>query len=72
MQVVVTNYNCVVVLLTMLFEHSLMRSHGAIFEAVVFGRHCVDKDGKPLEEAEAGLDWVGDARDRRNANIEAK
>jgi len=50
---------------SMLFEHTLMRSRGAIFEAVVFGRYCVDKDGQPVSTQESGVDWVGDARDRR-------
>ncbi|WP_424945974.1 sugar phosphate nucleotidyltransferase [Candidatus Spongiihabitans sp.] len=49
---------------SMLFEHTLMRSHGAVFEAVVFGRHCVDKEGRPVESKGSGLDWVGDARDK--------
>jgi mannose-1-phosphate guanylyltransferase len=48
---------------SMLFEHTLMRSHGSVFEAVVFGRHCVDKEGHPVESKGSGLDWVGDARD---------
>lgn len=50
---------------SMLFEHTLMRSHGAVFEVVVFGRYCVDKEGRPVSGREPGLDWVGDARDRR-------
>lgn len=50
---------------SMLFEHTLMHGHGAIFEAVVFGRYCVDKDGQPVSTQEAGVDWVGDARDRK-------
>ena len=49
----------------MLFGHTLMRSHGAVFEAVVFGRYCVDKEGTPVKGHESGLDWVSDARDRR-------
>ena len=49
-----------------------MRSHGAVFEAVVFGRHCVNKDGMPVEGHEAGLDWVGDARDRRLKQVAGK
>ena len=52
---------------SMLFEHTLMRGDGAVFEAVVFGRYCVNKEGKPIEGGEAGLGWVGDARERRNA-----
>ena len=54
---------------SMLFEHTLMRSHGAVFEAVVFGRYCVDKDGQPVKGHESGLDWVGDARDRKLKQI---
>ena len=46
---------------SMLFEHTLLKKHGAIFEAVVFGRHCVDKDGNPIEN-EGELGWVADAR----------
>ena len=49
---------------SMLFEHTLMRHHGAVHEAVVFGRYCVDKDGRKFESKGAGLDWVGDARDK--------
>lgn len=48
---------------SMLFEHTLMREHGAVHDAVVFGRYCVDKDGKPFDSKGTGLDWVGDARD---------
>jgi mannose-1-phosphate guanylyltransferase len=50
---------------SMLFEHTLMRSHGAVSEAVVFGRYCVDREGNPVKGHESGLDWVGDARDRK-------
>ena len=49
---------------SMLFEHTLMRNHGAVHDAVVFGRYCVDKDGKPFDSKGTGLDWVGDARDK--------
>ncbi len=49
---------------SMLFEHTLMRQHGAVFEAVVFGRYCVDKEGHPVESKGSELDWVGDARDK--------
>ena len=48
---------------SILFEHTLVRGHGEISEAVVFGRHCVDKDGNPAGDG-AQLGWVGDARDR--------
>ena len=49
---------------SMLFEHTLIRKHGTIFESVVFGRYCVDKEGRPVASKGYGLDWVGDARDR--------
>ena len=49
---------------SMLFEHTLMRKHGAVNEAVVFGRYCVDKEGSPVASQGAGLGWVGDARDK--------
>lgn len=48
---------------SILFENTLMREHGAIFEAVVFGHHCVDKEGKPVNIRDTGLDWVGDGHD---------
>ena len=48
---------------SMLFEHTLMRKHGSVSEAVVFGKHCVDKEGNPVDSKGKGLDWVGDARD---------
>ena len=48
---------------SMLFEYTRMRGHGAVFEAVVFGRYCVDKDGNTVPTQESGVDWVGDARD---------
>lgn len=46
---------------SMLFEHTRMHSHGAVCDAMVFGRYCVDKEGRPLA-SDTGLDWVGDAR----------
>lgn len=49
---------------SILFEYTLMRKHGAVSEAVVFGRRCVDKEGEPVDSRGSGLDWVGDARDR--------
>ncbi len=48
---------------SILFEHTLVRPHGAIFEAVVFGRACVDREGAPMDGS-SELGWVGDARDR--------
>ena len=49
---------------SLLFEHTLMRNHAAIFDAVVFGRYCVDKEGNPVDTQGSGLGWVGDARDK--------
>ena len=49
---------------SILFEHTLMRPQGALSEAVVFGRYCVDKEGNPVDSSGAGLDWVDDARNR--------
>ena len=49
---------------SILFEHTLLRKHGAVSEAVVFGRYCVDKEGQPVDSSGSGLGWVGDARDR--------
>jgi len=48
---------------SMLFEHTLMKTHGEVREAVVFGRYCVDKEGRAVKSEGKGLDWVGDARD---------
>jgi len=45
---------------SILFENTLLRENGAIFETVVFGRHCVDKDGNAVDARDAGLDWVGE------------
>ncbi len=49
---------------SLLFEHTLMRKHGVLSEAVVFGRYCVDREGRSVESKGSGLDWVGDARDK--------
>lgn len=49
---------------SILFEHTLMRKHGAVSEAVVFGRYCVNKEGEPVNTSGSDLDWVGDARAR--------
>lgn len=48
---------------SILFEHTLLRKNGAIFDSVVFGSRCVDKDGRSMDSSDSGLDWVGDARD---------
>ena len=49
---------------SMLFQHTLMRRHAVVHEAVVFGRYCVDKEGQPVKSDGMDLDWVGDARDK--------
>ena len=51
---------------SILFSHTALLSQAAVTDAVVFGKYCVDKDGKPLINQSAGLDWVGDARVRRS------
>ena len=51
---------------SILFEHTLLRKHGAVSEAVVFGRYCVDKNGEEVDVSGSGLGWVGDARDRNS------
>ena len=48
---------------SILFEYSRIRSSGRVTEALVFGRNCVDRDGRPLSINEGKLDWVGDARE---------
>lgn len=47
---------------SLLFKHTLMRGHAVVNDAVVFGEHCVDKNGNPFDR-ELGLEWVGDARE---------
>ena len=54
---------------SLLFEYTLMRQYGELYDAVVFGRYCVDKEGKPFESEKSGLDWVGDARDKALKNL---
>ncbi len=49
---------------SMLFQHTLIRRHAVVHEAVVFGRYCVDKEGRPVKRDGMDLDWVGDARNR--------
>ena len=49
---------------SMLFQHTLMRRHAVIHEAVVFGRYCVDKEGQPVKSGDMDRDWVGDARNK--------
>ncbi|MXZ81097.1 MAG: NDP-sugar synthase [Gammaproteobacteria bacterium] len=48
---------------SVLFKHTLMRSHAVVSDAVVFGERCVDKNGDPFD-SESGHEWVADARDR--------
>lgn len=50
---------------SILFEHTHIAANGCVEDHVVFGRHCVDKDGKPAHDADGEIDWVGDARARR-------
>jgi len=56
---------------SILFEYTRIGSAGFIEDSVVFGRYCVDKDGNTAHEADAQLDWVGDARVResRHKNV---
>ncbi|HEC13565.1 MAG TPA: NDP-sugar synthase [Acidiferrobacteraceae bacterium] len=49
---------------SILFEYTRIGGSGCISNAVVFGRHCVDRDGRSLATEGADLDWVGDARVR--------
>jgi mannose-1-phosphate guanylyltransferase len=49
---------------SILFEHTHIGSAGRVQENVVFGRYCVGKDGKPADDTEGEIDWVGDARAR--------
>jgi len=51
---------------SILFEHTHIGSHGCVEDHVVFGRHCVDKDGNPAGESDGEIDWVGDARAKHN------
>ena len=48
---------------SILFEYSRIGSQGRVAEAMVFGRDCVDRDGKTVALDKGELDWVGDARD---------
>lgn len=49
---------------SILFEHTHIGASGCVEDHVVFGRYCVDKDGKPAQGAGGQIDWVGDARAR--------
>ena len=49
---------------SILFEYTRLGSAGCVEDSVVFGRYCVDKEGNAAHEADAELDWVGDARAR--------
>ena len=48
---------------SILFEHTRIGAHGHVEEAVVFGRNCVDRNGNPILDGTAELDWVSDARE---------
>jgi mannose-1-phosphate guanylyltransferase len=45
---------------SILFEHSRIGASGCVEDSIVFGRYCVDKEGRPVTDAQLG--WVGDAR----------
>ena len=47
---------------SLLFEYTLLRGPSLLSEAVVFGKHRVDRDGTPIENHFPDLDWVGDTR----------
>ena len=47
---------------SIVFEHTRIGSGGYLEDAVVSGRHSVDKEGQPTHEAGQRLDWVADAR----------
>ncbi len=49
---------------SILFQYSRIGPKGCIKESVVCGRHCVDKEGNAIYDADSKLDWVGDARAR--------
>lgn len=48
---------------SILFEYSRIAPRGKVTEALVFGRNCVDRQGKIVTLETDTLDWVGDARD---------
>ncbi len=47
---------------SILFDYTRISSSGCIKDSVVSGRHCVDKEGNAIHEAESPVEWVGDAR----------
>lgn len=47
---------------SIVFEHTRIGSGGYLEDAVVSGRHSVDKNGQPTHEEGQHLDWVADAR----------
>ena len=47
---------------SILFDYSRIGTGGRVMDALVFGRNCVDRDGRP-QQHEGELDWVGDARE---------
>ena len=48
---------------SILFEHTYVGSHGQLYEAVVYGQRCADKDGNRIKDGDKELDWVTDARE---------
>ena len=47
---------------SLLFEYTLLRGPSLLSEAVVFGKHRVDRNGNPIHNDFSDLDWVGDTR----------
>ncbi len=48
---------------SILFEHTYVGSRGQLYEAVVYGQRCADKDGNKIKDGDKELDWVTDARE---------
>lgn len=47
---------------SLLFEYTLLRGPSLLSEAVVFGKHRVDREGCPIQNDFSDLNWVGDTR----------
>jgi mannose-1-phosphate guanylyltransferase len=48
------------VIRSILFEHSRIGASACVEDSIVFGRYCVNKEGRPVTDVQLG--WVGDAR----------
>lgn len=48
---------------SIIFEHSKIGGKGEVYEGVVYGRHCVDKEGNKIKDDDEELSWVSDARE---------